>query len=128
VADEDLPEPTLDAIKIGGEVHGKSQIGKKGEGPGRPRVKMGSGGVMKLGKSGGGEEITRKSVKGCKPGAKGWSEEIWSFLQCVSEVLPISGKGWGEVTIRFNAFGAALARPKWEQWGLEQQFKKVSCV
>jgi len=132
VADEDLPAPTLDAFKIGGKVCGKSQVGKKGAGPGKLRVKgkeMGSGGVMKQGTSGGGEEVTRKFVKGRKPGAKCWSEEeTWSLLQCVSEVFPISGKGWGEVTIRFNAFGAALARPKWEQWGLEQQFKKVSRV
>jgi len=132
VADEDLPELTLDAITIGGEVCGKSQFGKKGAGLGRPRVKgkeTGSGGVTKQGKSGGGEGMARKSVKGCKLGAKGWSEEeTWSLLQCISEVLPISGKGWGEVTIQFNAFGAVLARLKSEQQGLEKQFQKVSCM
>src|SRR5882724_889701 len=130
VADEDLPEPTPDAITIGGEVCGKSQVGKKGAGPGRLRVKgKETGGVTKRGKSGGGEEMTRKSVKGRKPGAKGWSEEeTWSLLQCVSEVLAISGKGWGEVAIWFNAFGAVLARLKSEQQGLEKQFQKVSCM
>src|SRR5882724_3453651 len=52
VADEDLLEPTLDDITIGGKVHGKSQVGKKGAGLGRPRVEgkeTGSGGVMKWG-------------------------------------------------------------------------------
>jgi len=58
-------------LKLGGEVHGKSQVGKKGAGPGRPRVKgKETGGVTKQGKSGGGEEMTRKLVKGRKPGAK----------------------------------------------------------
>jgi len=104
-------------------------VWKKGAGLGRPRVKgrrlvLGSN---KAGKVRGRRRDGQKISERVQTGAKGWSEEETWSLCSASVRCSISGKGWGEVTIQFNAFGS-ISQTEVGAVGLEQQFKKVSCM
>ena len=70
----------------------------------------------------------KKPRGGRTPGVANYSsDDVDALFEIMEEVLPIGGKGWGNVEDEFLSWAAVNGRPARTAKSLETKFKQVSC-